>query len=163
MTESLVVWLKSLAISHAMNELPWLWPLCETLHFVGLALVIGAAGVFDLRLLGFMRQLPVAAAMQMRIWAGFGVVINLITGTLFLVAAPEQYLDNRAWWAKVAFLLVAITNVVVFESRYGARLRTLPADTDTPRGCKVAGAVSITSWVAVLYFGRMLPFIGTAF
>ena len=163
MSESLVLWLKSLAISHAMTDLPWLWPLCETLHFVGLALLVGAAGMFDLRLLGFMRRMPVAAAMQMRMWAGLGVAINVITGSLFLVGAPEQYLENRAWWAKCAFLLVAFANVVVFETRYGARLVTLPADADTPRGFKVAGAVSITSWFAVLYFGRMLPFIGTAF
>ena len=64
MCESIVLWLKSTAISHAMVDQPWLWPLCETLHFVGLALLIGAAGVFDLRLLGFMRRLPVAAAMR---------------------------------------------------------------------------------------------------
>ena len=163
MSESLVMWARSLAISQAMTDVPWLWPLCETLHFVGLALLIGAAGVFDLRLLGFMRRLPVAAAMQMRTWAGLGVGINLITGTLFLVAAPEQYINNPAWWAKAAFLFVAFTNVVVFETRYGARLLTLPADADTPRAFKVAGALSITSWFAVLYFGRMLPFLGTAF
>ena len=34
-------WLKGTAISHAMVTLTWLWPLCETLHFVGLALLMG--------------------------------------------------------------------------------------------------------------------------
>ena len=163
MSESLVLAIKSLAISHAMTDLPWLWPLCEMLHFVGLALVIGAAGVIDLRLLGFMRRMPVAAAMQMRVWAGLGVAINVITGALFVAGAPEQYLTNPAWWAKVAFLLAAITNIVVFETRYGDRLLTLPAEADTPRAFKVAGVVSITAWFGVLYFGRMLPFLGTAF
>ena len=36
----------------AILNYPWVWPLCETLHFVGLALVIGVAGFFDLRLMG---------------------------------------------------------------------------------------------------------------
>jgi hypothetical protein len=35
---------------------PWLWAICETLHFIGLALLIGTAGVFDLRLLGLIRR-----------------------------------------------------------------------------------------------------------
>jgi hypothetical protein len=163
MSHSIVVFLKGTAISHAMVQLPWLWPLCETLHFIGLALLIGAAGFFDLRLMGLMRRVPVSAAMNMRPWAGLAVVINVVTGTLFFIGAPDQYIDNPAWWAKVTFLVVAITNIVVFETRYGKQLLSLPPDVDTPVGFKVAGMVSIASWFLVLYFGRMLPFIGTAF
>jgi uncharacterized protein DUF6644 len=163
MAHSIVVFLKSTAISQMMVHQPWLWPLCETLHFIGLALLIGTAGVFDLRLIGFMRRLPVAAAMRMRPWAGLAVLINLVTGTLFFVGAPDQYIDNPAWWAKVAFLVVAITNIAVFETRYGKQLLAMPPDIDTPVSFKVAGMVSIASWFLVLYFGRMLPFIGTAF
>ena len=31
------------------NEVGWLWPLCESLHFLALCVLIGAAGFFDLR------------------------------------------------------------------------------------------------------------------
>lgn len=61
------------------------------------------------------------------------------------------------------FLLVALINVAFFETRHGAKLLTMPAAAGMPVGFKVAGAVSILSWLAVLYFGRMLPFIGNAF
>ena len=163
MTESIVAWLKSTDISHAMVTLPWLWPLCETLHFVGLALLIGTAGFFDLRLMGFMRRVPIAAAMQLRPWAALGIAINLVTGTLFFVGAPNQYIDSPVWWGKVAFLVVAMINIAVFETGQGRRLLTLAAGSDTPFSCKLAGAVSLMSWLAVLYLGRMLPFIGNAF
>ena len=159
----IVTWLKSTALSHLVMNTPWLWPACEMLHFVGIALVIGIAGLFDLRLLGCMKQVPVAAVMQLRPWAAAGVIINLITGTLFLVAAPEQYIRNASWWAKVFFLLVATVNIAFFETRYGRRLLTMPAGIDTPTSFKIAGVVSIVSWLAVLYFGRMLPFLGDAF
>src|SRR5687768_14229723 len=163
MSESIVLWLKSTAISHAMIEQPWVWPVCETLHFIGLALLVGAAGVCDLRLLGFMRRLPVAAVMQLRVWAAVGVAINLVTGVLFFVGAPDQYIENPAWWAKVAFLLVAIVNVAIFETRHGKRILLMTAEAETPASFKIAGVVSLASWAAVLYFGRMLPFIGNAF
>jgi hypothetical protein len=159
----MVVWLKSTALSQAMTSWPWLWPICETFHFVGLALLIGAAGLFDLRLLGFMKSIPVSAAMQMRPWAAAGIVINLITGALFFIGAPEQYLSNPAWRAKLLFLSIAIANIAVFETTHGARILAMTAAERTPTSFRVAGAVSIVSWFAVLYFGRMLPFIGGAF
>jgi hypothetical protein len=159
----IVTWLKGTALSHLVLTTPWLWPACEMLHFVGIALVIGIAGLFDLRLMGYMTHVPVAAVMQLRPWAGAGVLINLVTGVIFFVATPEQYIRNVSWWAKVFFLLVATANIVFFETRYGRTLLTMPAGIDTPRSFKIAGVVSIVSWLAVLYFGRMLPFLGNAF
>jgi hypothetical protein len=163
MADLIVAWLKATALSRLVVDTPWLWPACEMLHFVGVALVIGIAGTFDLRLMGFMRQVPVAAFMQLRPWAAAGVLLNVATGLVFFVGAPEQYIRNVAWWAKVFFLLVATVNIAFFETRYGRRLLTMPAGIDTPASFKIAGVVSIVSWLAVLYFGRMLPFIGDAF
>jgi hypothetical protein len=163
MSHGYVAFLKSTSISHTMTMSVWAWPLCETLHFIGLALLIGAAGLMDLRLMGLMRGVPLSAVMQMRKWAALGVVINVVTGTLFFIGAPDQYIHNPAWAAKLLFLAVAIVNVVIFETTQGKRMLMLSADADTPRSFKVAGAVSMASWFLVLYFGRMLPFIGNAF
>jgi hypothetical protein len=155
--------LKSTALSHAMVDSTWLWPLCETLHFIGLALLLGTAGLFDLRLMGFFKRIPVSAAMQMRPWAAVGVLINLVTGSMFYIGAPGQYASNPAWYAKLSFLAIAIANILFFETRQGSRMLAMTDQEDTPLSFKVAGAVSITSWLAVLYFGRMLPFLGNAF
>lgn len=163
MKEAIVVWLKSTSLSQAISLSPVLWPLFETLHFIGLALLIGGAGLIDLRLMGFLKTVPVSAVMQVRKWAVIGIVINVVTGTLFFVGAPGQYIDNPAWYGKLLFLAVAIINVVVFETRQGTRMLTLAAGQPTPTSFKVAGAVSMGSWLMVLYFGRMLPFIGNAF
>jgi hypothetical protein len=163
MTDALIHWLRSTALSHAMVDGQWLWPICEAFHFIGLALLLGTAGLFDLRLMGFLKGIPIAAAMRMRPWAALGIVINLITGVMFFIGAPGQYIGNPAWWAKLAFLAVAILNIVFFETRQGSRMLALSGEEDTPLSFKIAGAVSIASWLAVLYFGRMLPFMGNAF
>ena len=158
-----IAFLKSTWISHQMLTQPWLWAICETLHFIGLALLIGAAGLFDLRLLGLMRRIPVSAIAPVRRWAAAGVLINLVTGILFFIGAPDQYMTNPAWWAKVAFLAVAMLNIAWFETRLGKEMLALPDGVDPPVSFKVAGAVSIAAWGMVLYWGRMLPFIGNAF
>jgi len=155
--------LQSTALSHAMVNSTWLWPLCETLHFIGLALLLGTAGLFDLRLMGFFRRIPVSAAMQLRPWAAAGVLINLVTGAMFYIGQPGQYASNPAWYAKLSFVAIAVGNIVFFETRQGARMLAMTGEEDMPLSFKIVGAVSITSWLAVLYFGRMLPFIGNAF
>ena len=146
-----------------MTLSPFLWPLSEMLHFIGLALLIGGAGLIDLRLMGFLKSVPGAAVLQVRKLAALGIVINVITGVLFFVGAPDQYINNPAWYGKLLFLLVAMINVAVFETTQGRRILTLAAGENTPTSFKVAGAVSIGSWFLVLYFGRMLPFIGNAY
>ena len=159
------VWIKQSGIGAPMTGLPWLWPLCETLHFVGLALLIGVAGLFDLRMLGFFRRVSLASVMDLRPWAALGLTINLITGMMFFLGAPEQYIHNIAWWAKVAFILIAGLNILAFELSPRAKLlvqQVGPGD-NTPLRLKFAGGISLVSWFAVLYFGRMLPFIGNAF
>jgi hypothetical protein len=163
MGQTIVVFLKSTALSQAMSSSPLLWPLCETLHFIGLALLIGGAGLIDLRLMGFLKSVPLPAVMQMRKWATLGVLINVITGSLFFIGAPGQYINNTAWYGKLLFLFVAMINIAVFETTQGKRMLALAAGENTPASFKVAGAVSIGSWFLVLYFGRMLPFIGNAF
>ena len=93
------------------------------------------------------------------------LLINLVTGLLFVTGAPQQYLHNAAWWWKVAFIAVAALNIAVFELRPGTRalVAAVGPGQDTPLRLKLAGGVSLGSWFAVLYFGRMLPFIGDAF
>ena len=163
MSEALVVWLKATPVSEVMRTSQFIWPICETLHFIGLALLVGGAGLIDLRLMGFLKSVSVSAVMQVRKWAGLGIAINVVTGVLFFVGAPDQYINNPAWYGKLLFLLVAIVNVVIFETTQGERMLRLPPGEKTPASFKLAGAVSMASWFLVLYFGRMLPFLGNAF
>ena len=163
MSKAIVAWLKSTALSHAMTTSRVLWPICETLHFVGLALLIGGAGLIDLRLMGFFKSIPLSAVMQMRKWAVVGLTINVVTGSLFFIGEPGQYINNKAWYFKLLFLAVALINIAVFETTQGRKMLTVAAGQDTPVSFKVVGAVSMGSWFLVLYFGRMLPFIGNAF
>jgi hypothetical protein len=161
--DTVVAWLKSTTLSSAIVTHIWVWPLCESLHFVGLTLVIGIVGFFDLRLMGFMKRVPINAVRDLMPLAIFGFLLNLTTGALFFIGTPEQYVHNVAWWAKVTFLVVAGLNALTFELLVGPVVARLADGADTPLRAKVIGAVSLCSWLGVLYWGRMLPFIGNAF
>jgi hypothetical protein len=157
----LAIWVESTRLSKALFGITWLWPACESLHFIGLCMLIGGAGLLDLRLVGLFRGLHLRHVKALMPWAIAGFVINAVTGSLFLVMQPHLYLSSGVWWWKVAFLVVAGLNAVLFETRLAVPALALDPDADTPRELKIVGAVSLFCWFAVLYCGRMLPYLGS--
>ena len=161
--ETLIQWLQATQLSLWINQSTWVWPLCETLHFIGLSLLLGVTGFFDLRLIGFFTRVPVAAAKDLMPLAVIGFAINAATGVVFLIGLPGQYVHNRVWWFKVGFIVLAGLNALLYETWLSARVLALEPGEDTPGTVKLIGVVSLMSWLAVLYCGRMLPFLGDAF
>lgn len=156
-------WIRATDLSVWVRTAPWTWPALETVHFAGMCLMIGVIGVLDVRLLGFLRGIEVATLRRLIPWGIFGFALNLVSGVLFVVGAPDQYARNPAFYVKVFFLLVAGLNALYFETHSGGTALALGRVETPPASFKVAGAVSLFSWFMVLYWGRMLPFIGNAF
>jgi hypothetical protein len=163
--KSVIEWIAATSLSAQLADWSiWLSPVCEILHFVGLSLLIGAAGFLDLRLLGVIRGVPVASALEFAPWAMVGFGLNAVTGVLFILIDPKLYLQSATWWAKVLFIVVAIVNVAAFErSSLGRRAREIGAGADTTPMMKAVAGTSLASWFLVMYFGRMLPYLGTAY
>lgn len=161
--DALAAWLRATAVSDTIRTVPWLWPWCEIAHFVGLSMLVGIVGFFDLRLLGLFRRVPLNAAWSLMPWGKLGFALSAATGVIFLVGAPEQYIHNIAFFAKLAFLLIAGLNAVAFEFFYGAAVKASTAADATLPAFRVIAIVSMVSWFLVIYWGRMLPFIGDAF
>ena len=150
--------LRTTALGAWVRHSQWAWPVLESLHFIGMSVLIGTIGLFDLRLLGFARGVPYAALHRL-IPLGIGAyALNLCTGLFFLSGMPDQYLWNPAFRFKVAFMFVAGLNVLFFDSRVFTRLQQTPADSPPPFGARVAGAVSLTMWIGVMSAGRLLTF-----
>jgi len=77
MVQTFSVWLHSTKLAWAVaGGVPWIWPLCETLHFMGLALLVGIVGAFDLRMLGMAKELPLGPLQRLMPWAILGFTIT---------------------------------------------------------------------------------------
>jgi len=163
--EALSRWLHATRLSWAMaGGYPWLWPACETLHFIGMALLVGIVGLIDLRMLGFLRSLPLKPLDRLLPWGILGFVINTVTGLLFFTGDPFQYIHNLVFWLKMAFILLAGLNVGAFYlTGLHRRVTSVGAEEDVPLSAKLVAAASLFLWIGVMYWGRMLPFLGEAF
>jgi len=154
-------WLHAAGVGAWVTDRTYVWPSSEALHFIGLWLIFGIILIVNLRLVGMMKAIPFSAVHRLLPWAALGFGINLITGMLFVTATPDQYAENISFLWKIGFLLVAGVNllyVTVFEGPWHVE-----AGDNAPLRVKFAGASAIVAWIGVMYFGRMLPFIGNAF
>jgi hypothetical protein len=92
-----------------------------------------------------------------------GFAMNLASGIVFLMIFPGQYVYSQTWWFKVFFLVIAGANALVFETRMAERMLALQPGEASPAAFRAIGALSLVSWFFVLYFGRMLPYLGAAY
>ena len=58
---ALAGWLETVGLRQWANATPWVYPLANVLHVVGVVLLIGGIGVVDLRVAGLWRRLPLVA------------------------------------------------------------------------------------------------------
>jgi hypothetical protein len=142
-----------------MVDSPWAWPAAEAVHFLGFSLSFGVLLAVNLRILGVMRQVAFADVHRLLPWGMLGFGVNLVTGMLFFIGQPRQYIDSAPFYWKVVFLMIAGANflyLTVFKKGWADRLESSLPD-------KAMAVTSLFAWLAVLYAGRMLPFIGHAF
>lgn len=142
----------------AFMNTQWGWPAVESLHFIGLTLLVGTVGLFDLRLLGIGRGINIAALHSLVPWGVAGFAINLVTGFMFLVSDPGQYVYNPAFQLKMLAIVIAGFNLMVFYSLLAPQVRALPNTATVPSAARLVALISLMCWVAVISFGRLITF-----
>lgn len=155
---SLGAYLRHTGYGEFMRTARWAWPIWESIHFLGMSVLVGTIGTFDLRLLGFARSVPLATLHRLIPIGITAFVINAITGFGFLSATPDQYLFNKAFRWKAFFFLIAGLNVMFFYAFQFRRLEAHGATAPPPLGARIAGGVSLGAWIGVMAAGRLLTF-----
>jgi hypothetical protein len=160
-------WLNWPSITGFLVAHPWAWPLCETLHFIGLCLLIGIVGMFDLRVLGMAKGLPLAPLKRLLPWGIFGFLLCLITGGAFVLGIRSNLFEDNAFdvivrdvylQLKLIFIFLAGLNVLVYHLTGVARaIDALGPGDDAPLPAKVIAGTSLFLWVGVVVFGRLIP------
>ncbi len=144
----------------------WLWPLCEVLHFVGLILLVGIVTIFDLRLLGVAKSMPIAPLRQLLPWAVLGFALCVGSGLVFVtglwanvkIHPLEALVIDHYLQLKLLFIAFAGINLAVFHySGVSKAIDAVGAGGDAPQLAKVIGGASLFLWVGVVYWGRLVP------
>ena len=130
----------------------WSYPTVLTLHTAGLAILVGAAVIVDLRLLGVGRVVPLSSVARLYpfIWLGF--LINLASGVVLFVAQAADRATQPIFYVKLACIAVAFALALRLK-------RHMTADLDAPAPARPLAAVSLFCWVAAIVAGRLMAYI----
>lgn len=157
--EPLAQALQASAGSEALRASVWLYPLVNTLHLVGLALLFGAIAPLDLRLLGAFRRVPLAplAATLVPV-ATAGLPLALVSGALMFVTRPLDYLAEPLFGLKLGLLAMAVLNALWLRRDAEWHRVGEASGEPPPRRWRWHGLLSLLLWLGVITAGRLIGY-----
>lgn len=158
--ESGVAWALAIqhsAAGHYIRESAWLYPWLNTLHVVGMALLLGAVAVLDLRLVGLFRAgRPADAAAITLPLAKLGFALAVPTGLGLFIAEANGVVTNWVFLVKFAAIAVALANIAIFHR---GRFRDIERWSRIPAAARAAAAVSLLAWLIAAICGRYAAYV----
>jgi hypothetical protein len=130
---------------------PWAYPALETVHLVGVALLVGNLVALELRVWGRAKELPVVAMARLSLSLALGgFALAAFSGGLMFASQPAELLANQAFTLKIGLLLLAGTNAALFHARNGLGRLDAVARAQT--------MLSLGLWIAVMICGRWIAY-----
>lgn len=147
-------------VATAMREATWLFPAAEVVHILGFVLLVGAAVVFDLRLLGLSRGVSVAAlAGHVLPWSRAGLLLAAVTGVLMFVSDASATAANPAFRLKLLLIASAGLNAWAFHRGPFRTVGAWDRGVRAPVAAHLAGALSLGLWTATITAGRLIAYV----
>jgi uncharacterized membrane protein len=147
----------SAAVEILINNVIWFVP-WQTVHFFGFCLIFGTALAVVLRVLGFWKSVPFSAVHRLLPLGFLGVMMNVFTGMLMLLADTYRYVVNDYTFAP-KIVLIPLGGIAVLYFSVSEQLWNVKAGEDAPMSAKWVAAVVLLSWAGVIICGRLLPYV----
>ena len=139
-------------IVYLLSNVPGLPPIVQTVHLLGIAVIMSSVVLLDLRILGLALPSQDVQELARRVmpWVWWTLPVMLLSGSMFVFARPRRYFTNPVFGLKFALLLPAIALAAVLHF---VSVRK-PDDWRT----KLVAALSLLLWVGVVLAGRWIAY-----
>ena len=149
--------LHELPFAIALREGPILYGAMESLHLLGVALLVGPVIAFDLRVLGLGRSVPVSTlARHLLPLAVTSLVLIIPSGLAMFAAHADQLLADQSFFTKMMLILMGGVLAVVFHTGPYRSVGAWNVDDVAPASARVIAALSILGWICVISLGATL-------
>jgi hypothetical protein len=157
---AILSWLEATSLATRIRESLLLFPLLESIHVVGLALVFGTIGVIDLRLLGAASAERPFKLMALDIlkWTWGAFILTALTGSLMFITNAGVYYHNFYFRTKMVLLVLAGVNMLSFELTLGRSVHRWDTAPSAPPAGRLVAALSLALWISVIFAGRLIGF-----
>ncbi|HET9297372.1 MAG TPA: hypothetical protein VFP18_10795 [Candidatus Binatia bacterium] len=152
--------LEATEVATALRNSIWSYPLVNTAHIFGVALLIGSVVPLDLRLLGLWGSLPLAP-----LWAvltrtaGIGLALAIIFGTLLFITRATEYAASNLFIAKMILVLLGTANTLMLHMTTKAQVSQLASNGWKPSArLQLAAGISLAAWLSAMTLGRLVGY-----
>lgn len=156
MNRSLFQSIQDSAVAEWMRTSVKAMPVIEGIHLLSTAVLFGTILIVDLRLLSApdAKRPFTRVAHDLLRWTWLAFAVNAITGALMFTQDAVVYAGNTTFQLKMAALLMAGMNMVVFECITRRSVNAWDQDARTPRMARAAAIISLSLWMAMIVLGR---------
>ena len=143
-----------------IHKKAWAFTTVEVVHVFAVSLLLGTIMIVDLRLLGLTSKKRAFTELARQVlpltWLAF--VLTIIAGSLLFISRPMEYVENPVFWTKMALIVLAGVNMMIFEFITVRSVQKWNLDSMPPTAARLAGAASISCWVLIIFLGRLIGF-----
>lgn len=158
--QQLAQWLEETPVAVWVKESQYGFAIVVGVHLLSLMLSVGMVVWFDLRLLGVsMRRIAVSRLYrQLRPWILTGFALMFASGAVLMAAYADAAFANVYFRLKVAAILLAGANALVYHRVTERRISEWDDDNGPPWPAQAAGLISIILWAGVIMAGRAMSY-----
>ena len=133
----------------------WVFAVIQSVHLIGLTMLVGSICLVDLRLLGvgMRRETASGIASGLAPWTNGGLLTVLVTGPLMFGSDLPRYLNNPAFLLKMGLLAVAVAGQFTLHRRV---VSGTTSNSSSPSRQKLAAVLSLILWSSVVLAGRAI-------
>jgi hypothetical protein len=153
-----LAWLDDTQLSHLIAETTWVYPTLETMHTIGMALLIGSLGLVDLRVLGFKPELPLLETQRLLPLAWLGFTLNALSGTLLFISDSVMFYSSYTFRIKIALIILGGINAALLGRKVFQPASSDAAPLSPSVGAKWIAGTSLVFWFGAIIAGRLIAY-----
>ena len=150
-------WLDAVGIGPWAGGSAFVYPVANTLHLLGLVMLIGGIGIVDLRVAGLWRRLPIAALSRaLTPVAIAGLFVMAASGTVLFAADSAALAKSGIFACKLIVISVALANAAAFRLLWRARMADWSGS--APGAARAMAVASLVLWLTAATLGRWIAY-----
>lgn len=157
---SWLIALEESAPAEFMRAATWGYPIVEVVHILGFVVLVGAAFMFDMRLLGMSRSLPISRmARHLLRWSVAGACLAVPAGFLLFITSATEMASTPVFQVKMVLIAAAAANAAVFHFTTFRSVNMWDRNASAPPAARVSAVLSLVLWTGVITCGRLIAYV----
>jgi hypothetical protein len=152
-------WLQFSWLGTFVAENLWAYPILETLHVLGMTVLVAVLGLTNLRVLGYKPELQLVGTRQLLPLAWGGFTLNLITGAALFSSDAVYFFSSWTFRIKILLIVLAGINAAILSTRIFRQTVAAGADVSLAPSTRWVAISSLIFWVGAILAGRLVAYL----